>query len=882
MSLYLQKIELENFRRFRQPVQLDGLTEGLNILIAPNEAGKSTLLEALKAAFFVKAKGASKQHKSYLPYGDKVSPSVAVRFQFKNQTWQIEKTFMQGAKTVLSGPEGRYEGEDAEYHLREQLGAVAAGGAGKKAEPEGALGMLWVRQAAALTLDAPDEFVRDKLSATLEHEVGAIVGGRAFNRVKEGIDQLSMRYGTARSRTQGLYPEAQLRSDRAEEAYKHAQSLHYALEEKFSELEQVRIRLRQVEREVNSEEDQQKRAQLQKDLQNAESAVQNVQLRRAEHEAAQRVAYDLGELEKHAETLKQEALRIEAELTQAQAQCAVFDEQVVEKRVEITALEGDLDCKRSELRSLREAAKNADHQHAAANRRDALLDAQKRYEQLCACEEALTKAQKVISLMLPDSALIALDKAERDVANKRALIEADAARIIVSGDLSTLSIDGRPAVSGEIKIDKIISLSVGGAHLRLEPSRSAQRARFDYQAAVDTLARLLNEAGVESIAEARQRNERARQAQIDTKHLHERISTLCPADKRMDLGSGAEALKALVLSTDFAAIAGGGDAELPDMEAIYKAVEEAEDSLSRREKTLDLQRVQLNELEKNVHPVALKIATLRAEQERNARDKERLMQHPDWEQHSTKLLQARERLAGSVLGLRDAERLVDISNPEAIKIKIARLDQYQQSLAHQRSSLRDELSSLEATVAAEGGKGLAERLVAAEEEQAAADEAKRRIKDDVEALQLLQGVLDEARVEMSGRFVAPVARRAKAYIEKILPNTAPGFDENLKLAHLTRGLTAEESDDLSKGTQEQLAVIVRLAFADILQQQGQAVSLILDDPLVYADDARLELMLDMLEEASGRLQIIILTCREHAFRLAGGKRLFLPLSGKKE
>ncbi|WP_445262056.1 AAA family ATPase, partial [Pseudomonas sp. EL_65y_Pfl1_R83] len=54
MSLRLRRIAVDGFRKFREPMAIDGLTDGLNIVIEPNETGKSTLLEALRAAFFVR------------------------------------------------------------------------------------------------------------------------------------------------------------------------------------------------------------------------------------------------------------------------------------------------------------------------------------------------------------------------------------------------------------------------------------------------------------------------------------------------------------------------------------------------------------------------------------------------------------------------------------------------------------------------------------------------------------------------------------------------------------------------------------------------------------------------------------------------------------
>ena len=45
-------IRLKEVGRFREPVALEGLTGGLNVLAGPNELGKSTILKALKAALF--------------------------------------------------------------------------------------------------------------------------------------------------------------------------------------------------------------------------------------------------------------------------------------------------------------------------------------------------------------------------------------------------------------------------------------------------------------------------------------------------------------------------------------------------------------------------------------------------------------------------------------------------------------------------------------------------------------------------------------------------------------------------------------------------------------------------------------------------------------
>src|SRR3546814_19198961 len=80
------------------------------------------------------------------------------------------------------------------------------------------------------------------------------------------------------------------------------------------------------------------------------------------------------------------------------------------------------------------------------------------------------------------------------------------------------------------------------------------------------------------------------------------------------------------------------------------------------------------------------------------------------------------------------------------------------------------------------------------------------------------------------------------------------------------------SSDL-RGTQEQLAVLTRIAFADLLIEKGKPASLMLDDALVFADDDRFEVMLDILTEAAQRMQIIILSCRTSAYRGLDANRI---------
>ena len=48
----LRKLSVNQFKRFTEPTKLGELGNGLNLVVGPNELGKSTLLDALRAVLF--------------------------------------------------------------------------------------------------------------------------------------------------------------------------------------------------------------------------------------------------------------------------------------------------------------------------------------------------------------------------------------------------------------------------------------------------------------------------------------------------------------------------------------------------------------------------------------------------------------------------------------------------------------------------------------------------------------------------------------------------------------------------------------------------------------------------------------------------------------
>ena len=144
----LQRLHLENFKRFRAPFTLDGLDSGLNLFTAPNEAGKSTLVEAIRSAFFERHRSSTVEH--LRPWGDSTAtPTVVLDFQVNGKNCRLTKAFLGKKRCELQMGDQALDGNAAEDHLAELLGFKLPGRGASTPEHMGIPGLLWIRQGSA-------------------------------------------------------------------------------------------------------------------------------------------------------------------------------------------------------------------------------------------------------------------------------------------------------------------------------------------------------------------------------------------------------------------------------------------------------------------------------------------------------------------------------------------------------------------------------------------------------------------------------------------------------------------------------------------------------------------------------------------------------------
>lgn len=873
MSLYLRRIAVDGFRKFREPMVIEGLTDGLNIIIEPNETGKSTLLEALRAAFFVRHGTKNQLAQSFAPYGEAVGPEIQVSFEADGAPWTVTKRFLRGAAIEITGPQGKAQGEEAEARLHALLGSVRDTSQKGDAGTYGALGLLWVAQTEALAVSAPGQIVRDTVRSTLEAEVGSIMGGPAYTRVRTRIDEQFGRYWSPTGQKRGRQNEARERVDVAETAAREASDRLAGLERTFSDLEAARARLKVVQREIADDTDVQTRKDLVASLEVARAAAQILATRRAEHEAVSAKVRGLEDLSERHRKTTEDRDKADLALGQARAQRIELSDGLAAAKQRLADARSALESARASRQDARLALSAGQDRVRASRRRAAVAAARKRHSELVELERLHGEAKTLAATLIPSKAMDLLEANERAVAEARALRSAGATSIMLSGETSGISIDGEPASPCERTLTGMTIVRLGDAELVITPPAGAASAEEALSSALKKQQSTLDELDIVDLAAARARNDAARDAASELRTIAARIEATTPADENVGLAAGAHALKLFIF--ELVDEVGAVEADLPDITALTNALEVADSALAKTEGAQDSAVEALRRIEQDDAPLATAEAGAASDLANAKAQIDAVEGRSEFPALAADLTRVREQTAEAAVKLEEATRDATAHDPAAITRKIETVDARSRAASDARTKLEMDIARFEGTVESEGGKGLADREAGSREEAEAARAALKRITEEAETLKLLRETLDEARDETSAKFVGPVAKRAKRHIERLLPGCDLSFSEDLTLEAVIRGGISEGCGDLSRGTQEQLAVLTRIAFADMLLEQGRPVSLILDDPLVYADDARLDLMVEILSEAAERMQVILLTCRDRAFRHVPGNRLSL-------
>jgi uncharacterized protein YhaN len=123
------------------------------------------------------------------------------------------------------------------------------------------------------------------------------------------------------------------------------------------------------------------------------------------------------------------------------------------------------------------------------------------------------------------------------------------------------------------------------------------------------------------------------------------------------------------------------------------------------------------------------------------------------------------------------------------------------------------------------------------------------------------------------RYVAPFTQRIERLGRVVFgPDLRIGITPDLVIESRTLGGRTVPFDSLSAGAREQLALLGRLACAQLVSGD-EGAPVILDDTLGYSDPERLARLGAVLGAVGSSAQVIVLTCQPDRFASVGGAKV---------
>ncbi|MCA0940589.1 chromosome segregation protein SMC [Salipiger pacificus] len=856
----LLSVTLSDVRRFARPVTVQGFGPGLNVLSAPNEDGKSTLFDALQALFFIPHRSRAKEISALRPHAGG-APLVSAEIEDDGRRYRLTKRWLSRPMAeVHEGTRLVAKGEAAE----EWISALT-----QSPEEGGPAGLLWVRQ-GLVALDQGEKREQDHahrarrdLLSSVAGEVEALTGGRRMERALAQTEAALSELVTASGK-----PKAGGPLKAAEDEIAELSARRETLASTAEALEQAIATRRRVRSELSDLQDPEAQAAREARLTEARAAAETARAfaerqRRAEEQVAALEARRDGAAEK-AEALS----RARTAVTEAETRL----QSLVEAEAEASATASGAKVKLAEATTTRDTARAAQRsaQKDQAAAQEAAQQARVKADR-AALEKRLTEARALAQAEQaantaaqrgPDeSALEALDRAMSELRVQEELHARTAPklRLDYAPGAAEVLLDGTPLPDAtERPLNGPATLDLPGiGRLSLAPGATAQTGALD--AAREAFSAALTATGCDSPEAARDAARARRRALAELQETRAALRGVAPEGLR----ALENALAALPAPREIT--------EAPDPESAAEALRKAEDSLAAAESAFENARSR----DEQARLAEIRALTTRESAgTRLAELRETLPEDPG--AAATTLDDARAEAETALSTARDALAALQGEAPDlnSAEATLTRAQSVLDQAAKRQRELSERKAALDTEISLRAGEGVEEDLAATEEAMAKARERAERYAFERDTLVLLKATLETARSEAREHYFEPVTRELAPLLRLLWPEAELVFDEDSALPRaLSRGGQEEPMEVLSGGTREQIALLVRLAFARLLARGGRHAPVILDDALVYTDDARIERMFDALHRQAGDLQILVLTCRQRAFRDLGGQML---------
>ena len=904
----LHSITVRNYRIHRErTVDFD---PSLTLIGGPNEAGKSTLVEAAHRALFLKAKGTGEAYKVMTSRISDGHPEVEVEFFAGGQIYRIFKRFSgnNGIARLSVNNVPKFQGEEAEAELASILGieAVSGGrGAGDRAALQWA--HLWVWQGQSADNPAAHATVQQEaILSRLQCSSGAVVLQSDVDaRIAQQFSDRDSENFTARKVAKRGSHLAE-----AERILKEVEAARTQVAERCTSLEQAI-------RDFQTADSSHRHSTAALNSLKPQAVVAKSELRKAE------------ELSRQAESQHDTCKRAKRELEEfAKDHRAIND-----LRESLFALQDKLSPLILLKAELERAAIDAEHEYGKTDKAHdesvletakhrlteelarAVVDRFKTEEELTLCQRRRNDIKDIHDrlerLEHDKSQLPELSKAKierlRETEQRRSAAEAALGAMATGVELvctdQRVVLAERNLNQGEVRIlSEPTEILIGTAvRLMIRPGggENLAIAREELRELETHLMTELGSLGLATVTDAERQF-----ADI------ERITRDLKADRKNLNSFDPESVEARFekLNKEYGQRTGQITrlAVLAESFIMPKALDDAEALWSICQRELDAAdtKVQITKGLKVLARTTWQSAStafanlqsqMRDEVEQAEQDRIRLQQletmHGDHTARTTTIddkTTALEREEQSYQNL--LEKIASLG-PDGLKDLETRLE---------RAVAANELSAKHAEISREvarhqltndGSVDPYEELNLADSRLGYARNRFRSADRAARAVSLLNTLFQQEQKTLAEQFTQPFVQKIADYLRRMFGHSIDvrlQFESSqftsLELVRKDSQTGALEFDTLSAGAREQMAAAVRLAMAEILAEgHDGCLPVVFDDAFAYSDPERVQRLLGMLDFAATRgLQVIVLTCNPTDYAALGAKQVLLTSSSATE
>ncbi len=225
-GLVIESLRIAHAGIIEEPLDLGQFSDGITLITGPNETGKSTVVEMVRAALFERYSAKHAGLRALQPHGTKLAPEVWLDFRLATTKYSLHKRFLERPVAELKvTPAGQasqqFVGADADAEVWSVLKAEPPGRSGARTSDMGAWGLLWVTQDEAAFSDPAATLgseARVALQDAIGRQVSQVLGGRDGERIRNRLQQEYNRYWTqAQQRPTGQLAEAEAAVEQAQQ-----------------------------------------------------------------------------------------------------------------------------------------------------------------------------------------------------------------------------------------------------------------------------------------------------------------------------------------------------------------------------------------------------------------------------------------------------------------------------------------------------------------------------------------------------------------------------------------------------------------------------------------------------------------------------------------